>query len=56
MNTCICGRPIPATRPGREPAKHCTYWCALVDKGTFTLEQVEPMLLRNRGPKPGGAA
>jgi hypothetical protein len=52
---CLCRRPLPVHLPPRSPAKVCSYWCSLVKKGTFTLAQVEPMLLRERGPIPGGA-
>jgi hypothetical protein len=51
---CLCGRPLPVMHPPRTQPTVCSYWCNLVRKGTFTLAQVEPMLLRNRGPIPGG--
>lgn len=47
---CTCGRTLPVHRPPRAPATTCSYWCNLVRKGTFTAAQVEPMLLRDRGP------
>ena len=52
---CLCGRPLPIRRPPANAASTCSYWCSLVKRGTLTLAQVEPMLLRERGPV-GGVA
>ena len=44
LDSCICGNPIPARPVYRKPATHCSYWCHLVSKGTYTLEQVAHMI------------
>ena len=49
--TCICGRPLPVRPAYQKAAQFCSWWCLQVSKGTYTLEQVEPMLVMNRGPK-----
>ena len=53
---CICGRPLPVRRPPCSPATECSWPCALVRKGVFTLEQIQPWLASNREPLPKDAA
>ncbi len=50
--TCICGRPLPVRPRYQTPATHCSWWCAQVTRGIYTLEQIQPMLGRDRGPIP----
>lgn len=51
---CLCGRPLPKRPPYRPAAKHCSYWCFLVEHGPefYTLERIEPHLLKIRGRIP----
>ena len=49
---CICGRPLPERPRYQKPATHCSWWCKQVSLGTYTLDQVQPMLQRDRGPIP----
>lgn len=44
--TCPCGRPIPQARQGRahKQPTYCSWWCLQVARGTYTQDQVEPML------------
>lgn len=44
--TCpVCGGPMPRTA-----LSTCSWPCALVRKGVFTLEQIQPWLALNRPP------
>lgn len=44
-----CVGPLPVRPPYRAQATHCSYWCHLVTKGVYTLEQITPWLRANRG-------
>lgn len=39
-------------RPTTRPARFCSYWCHLVEKGPtfFTFETISPWLKTNRAP------
>jgi len=52
VGDCLCGRPLPKRPPYRPAARHCSYWCSLVENGPafYTLDSIQPWLLRNRGP------
>jgi hypothetical protein len=47
---CLCGSRLPTRANYEAKAKHCSYWCYLVEFGPayFTLETIAPWLKSNR--------